>query len=181
MAPGDHGCDRRCGRCDGGVSSGANIFRMVIRHARALRSCIHSPADAWLAARMAAWAAVLPALKHAVLLPRLVELVQATPRNTLRQPEVEQRIVALAWWLHAPLALVDRGCMQRSLLAYRFLGAAGAQPHLAVGVRKEDGTVLAHAWVFIDGVPAGESQQEIARFTPMLLFGPDGRKEDSAR
>lgn len=153
---------------------------MVLRHARSLRSCIHSPADAWLAARMLAWAAVLPALKHTVPLPRLVELITATPRHSLRQPDVEQRIVALAWWLHAPLALLDRGCMQRSLLAYRFLGAAGAQPHLALGVRKEGTAVLAHAWVSVDGAPAGDSQHDIAQFAPMLMFGPDGRKKDLA-
>ncbi len=157
------------------------MLRAIGRHARALRSCIHSPADAWLAARMAAWATVLPALKRALSLPRLVELMRATPRSPLRQPDLEQRIVALARWLHAPLALVDRGCMQRSLLAYRFLGAAGAQPRLAVGVRKEGAKVLAHAWVFVDGAPAGDSQHEIAAFAPMLMFGPDGRKEDIAR
>ena len=39
---------------------------------RAARACITSPADAWLAARMAAWALVLPLLKRVVPLPRLV-------------------------------------------------------------------------------------------------------------
>lgn len=163
------------------MSSRARILGAMARHARALRSCIRSPADAWLAARMAAWATVLPALKHVLPLPRLVELMRATPRHPLRQPDLEQRIVALAWWLHAPLALFDRGCMQRSLLTYRFLGAAGAQPHLALGVRKEGATVMAHAWVFVDGAPAGDSQHEIAPFAPMLMFGPDGRKEDFPR
>lgn len=181
MASGDNECDRRGGRGDGGVSSGAGILRRVLRHVRALRSCIHSPADAWLATRMLAWAAVLPALKRTVPLPRLVELMRATPRRSLRQPDVEQRIVALAWWLHAPLALLDRGCMQRSLLTYRFLGAAGAQPHFAIGVRKEGGVVLAHAWISVDGAPAGDSERDIARFAPMLMFGPDGRKQDLAR
>ena len=160
--------------------SGARLLGMALRHARTFRDCIHSPADLWLAARMTAWAAVLPALKHTIPLPRLVELVRATPRHSSREPEVEQRIVALAWWLHAPLALLDRGCMQRSLLAYRFLGAAGAQPHLSIGVRKQGIAVLAHAWVFVDGAPAGESVSEIAPYAPMLVFGPDGRKEQFA-
>ena len=154
---------------------------MAFRHARNFRDCIHSPADLWLAARMAAWAAVLPALKHTVPLPRLVKLVRATPRRSSRKPDVEQRIVALAWWLHAPLALLDRGCMQRSLLVYRFLGAAGAQPHLALGVRKEGAAVRAHAWVSVDGAPAGDSRNEIAPFATMLMFGPDGRKKQFAR
>jgi hypothetical protein len=154
---------------------------MALRHARTFRNCIHSPADLWLAARMAAWAAVLPALKRTVPLPRLVELVRATPRNSSRELDEEQRIVALAWWLHAPLELLDRGCVQRSLLTYRFLGAAGAQPQLSIGVRKEGATVLAHAWVFVDGSPAGESVEEISPFTPMLVFGPDGRQEQFAR
>lgn len=157
--------------------SSARILRAALRHARTLRSCIQSPADAWLAARMAAWAAVLPALKHTVPLPRLVALVRERPRRSLRQPDLEARIVALAWWLHAPLAILDRGCMQRSLLAYRFLGAAGAEPHLAIGVRKEGSVVLGHAWVFVDGAPAGESCNKIAPFSLTVMFGPDGRKQ----
>ena len=89
--------------------------------------------------------------------------------------------MALSWWLHAPIARLDRGCMQRSLLSYRFLGAAGAEPRISVGVRKEGNAVLAHAWVFVDGAPAGESLREITPFTPMLAFGPDGRQEQVAR
>jgi hypothetical protein len=130
---------------------------------------------------MAAWAAVLPGLKRTIPLQRLVNLVRAIPQRSFREPALEQRIVALAWWLHAPLAVFDRGCLQRSLLAYRFLGAAGAQPHLAVGVQREGGAVRGHAWVLVDGAPAGESRLEIAQYAQMVVFGPDGEIEDSAR
>lgn len=163
------------------MKSSRRVLQGALRHAGTLRSCIQSPEDVWLAARMAAWAAVLPVLKRTIPLQRLVNLVRAMPQRPLREPALERRIVALAWWLHAPLSVFDRGCLQRSLLAYRFLGAAGAQPHLAVGMQKEGGVVRGHAWVVVDGAPAGESRLEVAQFAQMLVFGPDGHMEGSAR
>lgn len=147
---------------------------------RATRACVRSPADAWLAARMAAWALCLPVLKRVVPLPRLVRMMAAptaaaaTARPGTRDAERERRIVAISRLVYAPLVRADIGCLQRSLLAYRFLGAAGARPSLVVGMRRADGEVHGHAWVTVDGEPAGESAAWVGQFSPAVVFGSEG-------
>ena len=143
---------------------------------RATRACVRSPADAWLMARMAAWALCLPVLKRVVPLPRLVQMMAApaATRPGPRDAEREGRIVAISRLVSAPLVRADIGCLQRSLLAYRFLGAAGARPSLVVGMRREAGQVHGHAWVTVDGEPAGESAAWVGQFSPALVFGSEG-------
>jgi len=152
--------------------------------ARATRECVTSPADAWLAARMAAWALVLPLLKRVVPLPRLVQLMATPPkraaRDAARDLARERRIVALSRLVYAPLVRADIGCLQRSLLAYRYLGAAGARPSLLVGMRREAGEVHGHAWVTVDGEPAGEPAAWVGQFSPVLVFGSEGARTSSA-
>lgn len=147
---------------------------------RATRECITSPADAWLAAHMAVWALVLPLLKRVVPLPRLVQLMVVPPkgadRDAARDTARERRIVALSRLLYAPLVRADIGCLQRSLLAYRFLGAAGARPSLVVGMRREAGEMHGHAWVTVDGEPAGEPAAWVGQFSPVLVFGSEGAR-----
>lgn len=143
---------------------------------RATRECITSPGDAWLAARMAAWALVLPLLKRVVPLPRLVQLMVVPPKGTDRDTARERRVVALSRLLYAPLVRADIGCLQRSLLAYRFLGAAGARPSLVVGMRREAGEMHGHAWVTVDGEPAGEPAAWVGQFSPVLVFGSEGAR-----
>lgn len=142
---------------------------------RAARECVTSPADAWLAVRMTAWALVLPVLKRVVPLPRLVQLVVTRrPRHSARDVARERRIVALSRLVYAPLVRADIGCLQRSLLAYRFLGAAGARPSLLVGMRREANQVHGHAWVAVDGEAVGEPAAWVAQFSPLLVFGSEG-------
>jgi hypothetical protein len=86
----------------------------------------------------------------------------------------EQRIVALSRLVYTPLVRADIGCLQRSLLAYRYLSAAGARPSLIVGVNKREGLVSAHAWVELDGEPGGEPRAFVSQFIPTLTFGADG-------
>ena len=152
--------------------------------ARATRECITSPADVWLAARMGAWALVLPLLKRVVPLPRLVQLMVVPPkgadRDTARDTTRERRVVALSRLLYAPLVRADIGCLQRSLLAYRFLGAAGARPSLVVGMRREGGEVHGHSWVTVDGEPAGEPAAWVGQFSPVLVFGSEGARAAAA-
>jgi hypothetical protein len=139
-----------------------------------LRDCVTSPADAWLLLRMGAWAICLPALKYAMPLPRLVRLMARPARRAERDRSRERRIVALSRLVYTPLVRADIGCLQRSLLAYRFLSAAGAAPSLIVGVNKRAGMVTAHAWVELDGEPGGEPRGFVSQFIPTLRFGSGG-------
>ena len=146
----------------------------VWRHLAVFRESVRSPADLWLLARMAAWAVWLPVLKYLVPLPTLVRIAAAAPRRASRRLDQERKVISLARWLYAPLLRPDRGCLQRSLLAYHFLGEANADPRFFVGVRKDNGQFLAHAWVAVDGEPRGDSPDWVGGFTAMLAFGADG-------
>lgn len=139
-----------------------------------LRAHFASPADVWLALRIAAWALVLPALKLVLPLPRLARLMYKPGRGGTRRMEREERIARFVDWVHRPLVRADEGCLQRSLLAYRFLSEANAEPELYVGVQQRSGTVRGHAWVSVEGHPIGESAAWLNAFVPVLAFGREG-------
>ena len=153
-------------------------LRVARGKVRALFANISSPSDVHLAVRMLAWALVLPALKVMLPLPRLVQFVYKRGRRGARRIEREQQIATLTRWINRPLVPVDGGCLQRSLLAYRFLSEADAEPQLVVGMRKKGDTVLGHAWVIVDGQPVGESWAALRGFVPVIAFGVGGLPEE---
>jgi len=138
---------------------------------RAFASCVRSPGDAWLLARMVAWAPGLPILKRVLPLPRLVALMDRPPHGHARDPALEQRIVRMT-------RLVYRGrrgtfrdnCLERSLVTYRFLGRAGADPELVVAMSKRDGGVHGHVWVTVQGVPVHEDPADLEVYVPVMRF-----------
>ena len=129
---------------------------------------------------MIAWALVLPGLKFLLPLPRLVRLVYKRGRSGARKARREQQIATFTRWIHRPLVPVDGGCLQRSLLAYRFLSEADAEPQLFVGMRREGDTILGHAWVVVDGQPVGESWAALRGFVPVISFGAGGLPRELA-
>lgn len=144
---------------------------------QALRSCVSSPADAWLLTRMAGWAPVLPVLKRALPLPRLVGLMASRPRGRARDAELERRIARIARLLYRGRTGTFRdNCLERSLVAYRFLGRAGAAPELRVGFRREEEGVRGHVWVLLDGQPVHETWNELAGYGEVTAFGPEGAR-----
>ena len=143
---------------------------------RVIRGCIRSPADVWLALRMAGWRLVVPLLKWLVPLPRLARMMWTRSRRAERDPAREQRIVTLAEALCGPHGgrLLDN-CLERSLVSYRFLSQAGAEPELAFGVaRDKSDPVQGHAWVRLDGEPVHDSVAALERFEELGAFGRAG-------
>lgn len=139
-----------------------------------------SPGDVGLAARMFGWALVLPALKRLVPVKSLAATMHRAPRTTVRSLAREARIVTFAGWAARLVRWKAGGnCLERGLIAYRYLGSAGAAPTLVVGLaRGEVGGIIGHAWVMVDGRPAGESQSALDTYTPVFAFAPDGRLID---
>jgi hypothetical protein len=131
--------------------------------------------DVWLAARALAWACVLPVLKHLLPIPSLAALMRHPPRRAYRDVRLEEQIVTFARW-GARLVRWRAGgnCLERGLIAYRYLGLAGAHPTLVVGVGKSETGVIGHAWVLVDGQPVTESLATLVLYTPMFAFAPDG-------
>ena len=78
------------------------------------------------------------------------------------------------------LRIADRDCLQRSLLLYRLLSAAGANPELVVGFGKQDGKIIGHAWVLVDDVSLVEPEPDLVRFSPVLRFGARGVLQETA-
>ncbi len=154
-----------------------------------IRAQFTSAADVWLAVRVFGWALVLPLIKVVVPVKSLARFMSGTrvtrrsrdpltalPGAPVRDPRTEDRIVTFARWAARVVRPRSGGnCLERGLIAYRYLGAAGANPTLVVGLKRGDtGQVLGHAWVLLDGTPAGESESSVGSYTPMLAFAADG-------
>jgi hypothetical protein len=133
-----------------------------------------SPADAWLATRMTGWALALPFLKHAMPLPRLARLMWRNGRGSVTASETERvaRLARMATRLR-PLPGRDN-CLERSLIAYRYLSALDADPRLVVAARSADGDLDGHVWVTVRGTPVlGE---DVSPFTPLFELGREGMR-----
>ena len=121
--------------------------------------------------RMGAWSLILLVIKHLVPLPTLVRLM-SRPGSSQRSYENERRIVGSASRVYRHRR--PGSCLERSLLAYRYLSNANADPTLVIGVRREESEVIGHAWLLVDGSPLYESSAYLESFLPVLEFAPDG-------
>ena len=152
------------------------LHKRIAGRAGVISGCIKSPADVWLAARMGAWRLVVPLLKWRLPLPRLARLMWTASRRDERDRAREQRIVTLSEALCGPHGgRVLDNCLERSLVSYRFLSQAGAEPELAFGVAKDrDDPVRGHAWVRLDGEPVHDTTFALERFEELGAFGRGG-------
>jgi hypothetical protein len=136
---------------------------------------VSTPSDAWLLARIFGWSLVLPIAKRTLPFPRLVGLMR--PRRCIRQrdPQREAMIVSLAAWVFKSRPPGTRdNCLERGLIAYRYLSRAGACPDLVVGVAKGMEGVHGHVWVLVDGRAVHDSHAKLAGFEPILVVKSDG-------
>lgn len=144
-------------------------------------SVLRSPWAVATLMRMLPWAAALPILKRTMPLPRLVGLAASSPRNGRPRPGGEERIVELTRLLYRSRAIAGRdNCLERSLLAYRFLTKLDARPELVVGMQKGGDEMMGHVWVLLEGQPVHETPQLLAGFVPVLVFDHRGRASQSS-
>jgi Transglutaminase-like superfamily len=146
-----------------------------------MRAALRRPAVAWLAVRMLAWRLALPVLKRALPLAALARLAWPRRRSPSRRPDREELVTRIATRLYGGgAAEADDNCLERCLLAYRFLAQAGAEPRLACGVRKADGEIVGHAWIVLDGRPFAHAGERIEEFTAITAFGQGGARVQGA-
>jgi hypothetical protein len=120
---------------------------------------------------MSAWAPSLPLLKRVLPLPRLVALMASEPRARERDPALERRIARMARLIYrGRRGTFNNNCLERSLVTYRYLSRAGADPELVVAVRRGDEGVEGHVWVTVGGVPVHEQPDELEPYLPVLRF-----------
>jgi hypothetical protein len=127
---------------------------------------------------MLAWLAVLRVLKRRVPLATLAKVMWRKPRARIR-PDHADRIPDLVRRLYRGLRDGQDGiCLERSLITYRFLSGAGADPHLVIGIRR-GGSVIGHAWVVVDGEPLFESAASLGEYGSFFSFGRNGALDTS--
>jgi Transglutaminase-like superfamily len=133
--------------------------------------------DLSLAVRMLGWRLAIRQAKALLPLPRLVRLISRQPAWRPRRAAGDARIVALSARLCRG-RLRDATCLERSLLAYRFLAEAGASPRLTVAVRPNGKSLEWHAWVTPDGgQPVHETEASLHGYLPVVVFDAQGRIE----
>ena len=116
---------------------------------------------------------LLGLLKHLLPLRWLARWAWCPPAGP-RDREAERRLVASVLRLSQLTGLPDRDCLQRSLLLYRVLSRAGADPTLVIGFHRMNDRILGHAWVIVDGHTVIEPAADLLRFSPTLGFGFGG-------
>ena len=112
---------------------------------------------------------LLGVLKHLAPLRWLARWMWCPPSGP-RNLESERRLTASVLQLNR---LADCNCLQLSLMLYRVLSRAGANPTLIVGFRRTGGRILGHAWVIVDGRAVIDSSADL-ECSPMFAFGMRG-------
>lgn len=129
----------------------------------------------WLALRIAAWAAVLPALKLVLPVTSLARLMWRDARVDRRDRREETRVLAYVDRLYRRGRVPRRhNCLERSLITYRFLSELNANPVLTVAMKRDHEALRGHAWVVVDGNALAEHPQTTAAFAPVIRFGSRG-------
>jgi Transglutaminase-like superfamily len=162
------------------VSRQERLAATVGRRSRFAVSLVASPADAWLALRMVGWRLVLPVLKGRLSLTRLVGLMWRGERARPVTAAREARVAEIARVVFRSEHVSRQGnCLERSLVLYRYLSAAGADPHLVVGMRGNEAPVRGHAWVTVRGEPVEEPPQSLEGLARVVSFHGDGSQPRS--
>jgi hypothetical protein len=150
--------------------------RRWIARARRVASELARPGDMWLGVRILGWVGFVRIAKYAMPLGTLVRIVSPTPRPGLRDRHRERRIALFAGWAGRLIRPGTRGnCLERSLVSYRYLLRAHADPRLVIGFRRGEEGVLGHAWVLVDGQALSDSPGTIAEYEVAMSFDSSGR------
>jgi Transglutaminase-like superfamily len=160
------------------VSAGPRTARV-----RRVATELARPADGLLATRIFAWTAFVRLAKYAMPLRTLVKIVSPRSRPGPRDRRRERQIALFADWASRIVPPATTGnCLERSLVAYRYLVRAHADPRLVIGFRRGDTGVLGHAWILVDGQPLSDSPASVAEYEVAMSFAADGRaRTDLAR
>lgn len=138
-------------------------------------SYVDSPSDAATIFGVVAWMVALPLLKFALPLPALVRLVCFRAPAGRESRARARKIVALIDCLYQKGPLRRNGtCLERSLLAFRFLARTYPGSRLTIGVREIDGHWLGHAWLSVDDRAVNGARVPSGAFCPIVAIDANG-------
>lgn len=97
-------------------------------------------------------------------------LVVRLARNSQRPGLTPRRIV---WLVSVASRLVPGAhCLARSFAAHLLLARHGHQARLQIGVRKDGGSLDAHAWVELGAEPLFEDEAHVGQFSRLTSIDP---------
>jgi hypothetical protein len=128
---------------------------------------------AWLLCRLTVLYIVFGMLKHVLHVTTLARWAwcSADPRHGGEAQRCATAALRVSTWFK----FGDRNCLQRSLLLYRVLSHAGADPVLVIAFGRAGKGVQGHASVLVDRKLLFERGDIAASLQPVLRFGPEGR------
>jgi|SRR5690606_18639048 len=90
-------------------------------------------------------------LKRRTSLPRLLRTFERAPHAVVTAAKVERAV----WLTQGALRRCYRRdfCLPQSLVLFHLLSGWGLPVRIHFGVRKQDGAVVGHAWLELDGEP----------------------------
>lgn len=128
--------------------------------------------------RAAAAALIIPAALRTMSLGRLMTWITPGPPPPLRRRVASIDDRALARWVSRILSALPGpwhlSCLNRSVVLYHLLRAAGRPVELCIGVTRDAGArIAAHAWLVLDGAPYLESDAGLGTRLPVVARFPD--------
>jgi len=123
--------------------------------------------------------AVLPLYVAFGVLKRLIALQRLArwawrPGVTPADDVAARRAVQAVTRISHRLGSRDRDCLQRSLVLYRALSAAGVGPRLVLGFRQDGEAVRGHAWVEAGGAGRSVLPEDVSGYVEAMSFGAGG-------
>jgi hypothetical protein len=126
---------------------------------------------------MMLWSLVLPVVKRLIPIRRLARLMWSSG-GSARRSEQEEAVLRHARRLSRLRPSARANCLERSLLAYRFLSRVGSDPRLILGMHRDGQTLAGHAWITVGGKPVYESREALDQFVPIVEFGRGGTSRE---
>jgi hypothetical protein len=120
---------------------------------------------------------------------QLFTAIEQTKPAVIPSGEDLRRARTYARWISAASRhhLVRANCLERSLVLHRWLRREGLPSVLRIGVRTDEGKLIAHAWIEITGEPLGDRPDALGSFRTFdgleaaALVGSDLRTFDRPR
>lgn len=132
-------------------------------------------ADLPLVTCMFFWSLIVPLLKKVLPIEVLTRLMWTDTRRTAERRN-EDFVVRLSRKLTTDRPFLRRdNCLDRSLIAYRFLSRLGADPKIFLGIKENEGKIEGHAWVLVNGHPIHDEPRRLTDFVVLAAFGNQGR------
>ena len=132
------------------------VTRLIFGTARKFAS---HPDEALLLCRMAWWVAVLSVTARFYSLPRALQIVAGTRKETVQGQTSQAELArAIDLLLSADVLMFKPICWKRAAVLHRYLLRNGINTRIIFGVRNEiGGKVAGHAWLEANGQPILEN------------------------